>query len=202
MTERTADGGTVAPLVGTLPPQCQRDLDALRRFVHAAISQASPATPVSPSDFRDVLLTGATGFMGRFFLCDLLQQKADLVVHCLVRADSAEHGQERVRAALQQAEIWDESFAPRIQVVVGDIGETRFGLPAEQFDSLCQQIDAVYYLAADINLTSSYTMLRTEFRPPCQRWCHSYKGLGNRGWIFPGYAPGLNTEKFAPADVG
>ena len=45
-------------------------------------------------------------------------------------------------------------------------------------------------------------MLRTEFRPPCQRWCHSYKGLGNRGWIFPGYAPGLNTEKFAPADVG
>ena len=160
MTERTADGGTVAPLVGTLPPQCQRDLDALRRFVHAAISQASPATPVSPSDFRDVLLTGATGFMGRFFLCDLLQQKADLVVHCLVRADSAEHGQERVRAALQQAEIWDESFAPRIQVVVGDIGETRFGLPAEQFDSLCQQIDAVYYLAADINLTSSYMSIR------------------------------------------
>ena len=45
-------------------------------------------------------------------------------------------------------------------------------------------------------------MLRTEFRPPCQRSCHSYKGLGNRGWIFPGYAPGLNTEKFAPADVG
>lgn len=46
------------------------------------------------------------------------------------------------------------------------------------------------------------SILRAEFRPPCQRWCHSYKGLGSRGWICPGYAPGLNAEKFAPADVG
>ena len=80
MAERTADGETVAPLVGTLPPQCQRDVDALRRFVHTTVSQESPAAPVSPRDFRDVLLTGATGFMGRFFLCDLLRQNADLVV--------------------------------------------------------------------------------------------------------------------------
>ena len=45
-------------------------------------------------------------------------------------------------------------------------------------------------------------ILRTVLKPPCQRWCHSCKGLGNRGWIFPGYDPGLNAEKFAPADVG
>ena len=160
MAERTADGETVAPLVGTLPPQCQRDVDVLRRFVHTTVSQESPAAPVSSSDFRDVLLTGATGFMGRFFLCDLLRQNADLVVHCIVRANNVDHGFGRLRAALQQGGIWDESFAPRIQAVVGNVGETRFGLPAEQFDSLCQQIDAVYHLAADISLTSSYADIR------------------------------------------
>ena len=160
MAERTADSVGVDPLAGTLPPQCQRDVDALRRFVHTTISQESPAAPVSPGKFRDVLLTGVTGFMGRFFLCDLLRQNADLVVHCIVRANDVDHGFERLRAALQQGGIWDESFAPRIQVVVGDVGETRCGLPAEQFDSLCQQIDAVYHLAADISLTSSYVDIR------------------------------------------
>ena len=121
----------------------------------------APAAAVSPSDFKEVFLTGATGFIGRFFLLDLLQQNTDLVVHCIVRADNAKHGFERIRAALQQADIWDERVASRIRVVVGDIGQTQFGLPAEQFDSLCQQIDAVYHLAADINLTSSYVAIRT-----------------------------------------
>ena len=161
MIEKNVADTAVAPLVGSLPPHCQRDVDTLRRFVHETISREAPAAAVSPSDFKEVFLTGATGFIGRFFLLDLLQQNSDLVVHCIVRADNAKHGFERIRAALQQADIWDEKFASRIRVVVGDIGQTQFGLPAEQFDSLCQRIDAVYHLAADINLTSSYVAIRT-----------------------------------------
>ena len=161
MIEKTVADTAVAPLVGSLPPHCQRDVDTLRRFVHETISREAPAAAVSPSDFKEVFLTGATGFIGRFFLLDILQQSTDLVVHCIVRADNAKHGFERIRAALQEAEIWDERFASRIRVVVGDIGQTQFGLPAEQFDSLCQRIDAVYHLAADINLTSSYLDIRT-----------------------------------------
>ena len=128
MTEKTVVDTAVAPLVGSLPPHCQRDVDTLRRFVHTSVSQGSPAAPVSPADFREVLLTGATGFIGRFLLRDLLQQHADLIVHCVVRADHAEHGFERLRDTLQHAEVWDEEFAPRIRVVVGDIGQARFGL--------------------------------------------------------------------------
>ena len=160
MTEKIAVDTAVAPLVGALPPHCQRDVDSLRRFVHATVSAEAPSGAVSPSEFREVLLTGTTGFMGRFFLHDLLRQNAGLSAHCIVRADSARHGLERIRAALQQAEIWDDSFAPRIRPVVGDIGQTRFGLSAERFDSLCQRVDAVYHLAADINLASSYLDIR------------------------------------------
>ncbi|MYF90163.1 MAG: hypothetical protein F4186_13055, partial [Boseongicola sp. SB0676_bin_33] len=92
MLNATNTSPGVQPLAGTLPPQCGRDVDTLRRFVHALVSQQSPADPVSPPDFREVLLTGATGFIGRFFLCDLLQQDTRFVVHCVVRADGAEHG--------------------------------------------------------------------------------------------------------------
>ena len=160
MTEKTVADTAVAPLVGSLPPHCQRDVDTLRRFVHTSVSQESPADPVSPADFREVLLTGATGFIGCFLLRDLLQQHADLVVHCVVRADNAKHGFERLRDTLQRAEVWDEEFAPRIRVVVGDITEIRFGLSEADFADLCQRIDAVYHFAAEISLATSYTAIR------------------------------------------
>ena len=160
MTEKTVADTAVAPLVGSLPPHCQRDVDTLRRFVHTAVSQESPADPVSPADFREVLLTGVTGFIGRFLLRDLLQQNADLIVHCVIRADHAEHGFERLRDALRQAKIWDEAFTPRIRVVIGDIGQARFGLSDADFSGLCHRIDAVYHLAADISLATSYNAIR------------------------------------------
>ena len=81
-----------------------------------------PPAAVPVADVREVLLTGATGFVGRFVLRDLLRMDGGLVVHCLVRAADREHGLQRLRAALEEAEIWDEAFAARIRVVPGDIG--------------------------------------------------------------------------------
>ena len=89
-----------------------------------------------------------------------MNQTEDLIVHCLVRADNPGQGLDRVREALEQAELWDEAFAQRIQVVVGDIGQARFNLDSASFTDLCQRVDAVYHLAADINLTSSYLDIR------------------------------------------
>ena len=160
MLPTAADSVSIAPLVGTLPPQCQKDLDALRRFIHTTVSQSSPADAVAPEEFGEVLLTGATGFVGRFVLRDLLRKKADLVVHCLVRANGSEHAFQRLRDAMRQAEIWDEAFAPRIRVVVGDIAKPRFGLGASNFDDLCGRIDAVYHLAADLSLAKPYAAFR------------------------------------------
>ncbi len=160
MTESTNADMTVEPITGALPALCQRDVNTLRRFVHTTVSQGSPDDPVSPDDFREVLLTGATGFVGRYLLRDLLRQHADLVVHCVIRADHAEHGFERLRDALRHANIWDEALTPRIRVVIGDIGQARFGLSDADFSGLCHRIDAVYHLAADISLATSYNAIR------------------------------------------
>ena len=151
----------VPPLVGRMPMQCRRDLDSLRSFVHSTIGEESPAEPISANDFREVLLTGATGFVGRFLLHELLRQNDGLIVHCLVRADGIEHGFARIRAALEQAEIWDDALGSRIRVAVGDICAPRFGMSDADFDDLCRRIDAVYHLAADLSLVSSYASIRT-----------------------------------------
>ena len=161
MAERSAASEKVPPLVGQLPPQCRRDVDDLRRFVHSTIARESPAAPVPPSEFREVLLTGATGFVGRFLLRELLRQDDSLIVHCLVRADGVEHGFARIRAALEHADIWDDAFGSRIRVAAGDICAARFGLSDAEFDDLCRRIDAVYHLAADLSLVSSYASIRT-----------------------------------------
>ncbi len=160
MTEPNSGDRAVPPLVGQLPPQCQKDVDELRRIVHAALAQETPAAPVSPTDFQEVLLTGATGFVGRFFLRELLRQNERLIVHCLVRAESAEHGFERLRDALEQAEVWEEEWAPRLRVVSGDIVEERFGLSESAFDVLSRRIDAVYHVASNVGLVLSYADIR------------------------------------------
>ena len=156
----TAADRRIAPLTGTLPPPCQRDLDGLRAFVRRAIGDGTPAAAVPVADVREVLLTGATGFVGRFVLRDLLRMDGGPVVHCLVRAADAEHGLDRLRAAMEEAEIWDEAFAARIRVVAGDLCEARLGLSQAGFDDLARRIDAVHHFAADVNLSTSYLAIR------------------------------------------
>ncbi len=157
-----APGDQVAPLTGTLPPHCRADLTALRGFVRSAVTEGTAADAVSPVDFQHVLVTGATGWVGRFLLRDLLTHNPVLTVHCLVRADSPERGLERVRAAMEHADIWDDTFAPRIRVHAGDITQPRLGQSSPDFNRLCQRIDAVYHLAARLSLTAGYTAIRRD----------------------------------------
>ena len=150
----------IPPLTGSLPPHCQIDLTALRSFVREAVTRATPAKAVSPTDFRHVLVTGATGFLGRFLVRDLLTRDSRLTVHCIVRGDDREQGFERLRTNMEHAEVWDDGFAPRIRVHAGDVAEPRFRLSDSRFRVLCEEIDAVYHLAATLSLSSSYRAIR------------------------------------------
>ena len=81
-------------------------------------------------------------------------------MHCLVRADSPARGLDRIREGMAAAEIWDDALAERITVWTGDIGEPLLGLAEEDFARLAGEVDAVYHLAADLNLISSYPAVR------------------------------------------
>jgi hypothetical protein len=55
--------------------------------------------------WKNLFLTGATGFLGAFMLADLLSQKEQPVVKCLVRCKSEADGIERLRKTLNKFEI-------------------------------------------------------------------------------------------------
>ncbi|HQV93621.1 MAG TPA: amino acid adenylation domain-containing protein, partial [Anaerolineales bacterium] len=104
---------------------------------------------------KKILLTGATGFVGAFLLHDLLKQtSAD--IYCLLRADDITQGLNRLERNLNSYQLWDESFAPRIQPVLGDLGSPQFGLSDEAFNELANQIDWIYHNGAMVNFVYPY----------------------------------------------
>ena len=159
--EGPAPGALSVPLLrGALPPLCQRDLGTLRRLVRSLLSGRRPEAPAPPSALAEVLVTGATGFVGRFLVRDLLCQDPDRIVHCIVRAESAADGHRRLAEKMEEAGVWDDAYRARLRVHAGDLSKARFGLDESAFALLCRRVDAVYHFAADVGLAAPYPALR------------------------------------------
>ncbi len=104
---------------------------------------------------REILLTGATGFLGAYLLRELLDGTTARV-HCLVRADSEEAALERVRQNLAQYGIWQDGDAGRILPQLGDLSQPLLGIPEEDFERLGAKIDSVYHNGAMVNFIHPY----------------------------------------------
>ncbi|MFI1002971.1 thioester reductase domain-containing protein [Streptomyces galbus] len=111
------------------------------------------------TDPDEVLLTGASGFLGAFLLRDLMR-RTRARVHCLVRGadDAAAHA--RLRASLEWYRVWDEIDPDRLSVLAGDLARPLLGLPEETFDGLARTVDAVYHAGATVHWLHPYTALR------------------------------------------
>ncbi|WP_443072524.1 thioester reductase domain-containing protein [Streptomyces sp. NBC_01485] len=110
-------------------------------------------------DPREVLLTGATGFLGAFLLRDLMRTTRARV-HCLIRARDEADALVRLRANLEWYRIWDQVDPDRLTLVVGDLAEPALGLAPEHFDTLARTVDAVYHAGAAVNWVQPYTNLK------------------------------------------
>jgi thioester reductase-like protein len=118
-----------------------------------------PASGRAPSAATDVLLTGATGFLGAFLLHDLLRA-TDSRVHCLVRCRDLPDGNARLRRSLEHYLLWEEEFAQRIVPVPGDLSERTLGLSTDLYQSLANGIATIYHNGAQVNLLQAYSALR------------------------------------------
>ncbi|WP_312866545.1 thioester reductase domain-containing protein [Streptomyces boluensis] len=149
-----ADPGT-----GGAGPASRDEVDFPAEVRLAADIVPAAETVRSTADPREILLTGATGFLGAFLLRDLLRDTRGRV-HCLVRAADAADGLRRLRENLEWYQVWDEADAHRIEVVVGDLAEPRLGLAEDAFDALARTVDVVYHAGATVHWLRPYTSLR------------------------------------------
>ncbi len=117
-----------------------------------------PAGPaIAPP--RLALVTGATGFLGRYAVRALLHD-TDLRLVCLVRAADREQARARLLEALARVGVSDLARLDRVDAVCGDVALAGLGLDAAGFAALANAVDAVYHCAAEVNWARSYRQLR------------------------------------------
>jgi thioester reductase-like protein len=107
---------------------------------------------------REVLLTGATGFLGAHLLAELLAA-TDARVWCLVRAQGDADARARIAAAAARYEL----TAPpedRVVPITGDLAQPGLGLSPETFRELARDIDVIYHVGALVNFVYPYQALR------------------------------------------
>jgi fatty acid CoA ligase FadD9 len=138
----------------------------LDNFIDAATLAAAPALPQPSTEVRTVLLTGATGFLGRYLALEWLE-RMDLVdgkVIALVRARSDEDARARLDKIFDSGDPkllahYRQLAADHLEVIAGDKGEANLGLDQETWQRLADTVDLIVDPAALVNHVLPYSEL-------------------------------------------
>eukprot|EP00977_Amphora_coffeiformis_P007314 scaffold1586_cov158-Amphora_coffeaeformis.AAC.3 len=199
-----SDGFTakVRQVAATLPPDCKRAFFQLKTYLRDLGDAAlAPATPVR--DMRNVMLTGATGFVGRHFIVDLLKCPDVHIetIFCPVRAKNDDEAFQRVINAMKAAGVWDQGFSSRIYAFAADLQDDKFDCSTEIYNKLVAKVDAVYHFASDLSLSASFETLEKKncrFFRPIARLCLSVRRkslfLASTLGIFPQYTANFGQD--------
>ncbi|MFS4097109.1 non-ribosomal peptide synthetase [Streptomyces sp. AF1A] len=142
---------------GEAPPEAP--VAAMRADIRLGDGITGFPAPKRPGGVDDILLTGATGFLGAFLLDELLRATG-ATVHCLVRAEDEAGAQRRLERTLSGYGLWDAARAHRVRALAGDLAAPRLGLADDAYRALAGRIDAIYHAGAAVNLVLPYEELR------------------------------------------
>ncbi|GAA2431224.1 amino acid adenylation domain-containing protein [Streptomyces mauvecolor] len=151
---------TVAALARTVEGGAVDDVDlAAEARLDPSITVNRANTP-RPHDPQEVLLTGATGFLGSFLLAELLRVHTDATVTCVVRASGPDEAAARVERSLARYGLWDESLHKRVNAVAGDLEQPLLGLPEGEFTALADRVDVIYHNGARVHHVDPYRRMK------------------------------------------
>jgi fatty acid CoA ligase FadD9 len=138
----------------------------LDKFIDASTLAAAPSLPQPSAEVRTVLLTGATGFLGRYLALEWLE-RMDLVdgkLICLVRAKTDEDARARLDRTFDSGDPnllahYRELAAEHLEVIAGDKGEANLGLDSATWQRLADTVDLIVDPAALVNHVLPYSEL-------------------------------------------
>jgi fatty acid CoA ligase FadD9 len=137
----------------------------LDKFLDAKTLAAAPSLPGPSAEVRTVLLTGATGFLGRYLALEWLE-RMDMVdgkVICLVRAKDDATARERLDKTFDSGDPkllrHYRELTDHLEVIAGDKGEANLGLDPETWQRLADSVDLIVDPAALVNHVLPYSQL-------------------------------------------
>jgi fatty acid CoA ligase FadD9 len=138
----------------------------LDEFLDSDALHAAASLPGPTSEVRTVLLTGATGFLGRYLALEWLE-RMDLVdgkLICIVRAKDDDAARARLDATFDSGdpkllEHYQTLAAEHLEVFAGDKGEANLGLSDDTWQRLADTVDLIVDPAALVNHVLPYSQL-------------------------------------------
>jgi fatty acid CoA ligase FadD9 len=138
----------------------------LEKFIDGATLQTATTLPSPGDEVRAVLLTGVTGFLGRFLVLQWLERLAPVggTLVCLVRAKDDVAARERLDQIFHSGDPellahYRHLAAGHLQVVAGDKGQPKLGLDHKVWQRLAHTVDAIVDPAALVNHLLPYDQL-------------------------------------------
>lgn len=106
-----------------------------------------------------ILVTGATGLLGRHLVKDLLRRTAR-PIYCLIRNPTGESVESAQQRLVQTLGLITQDLR-RLNILVGDLKFKDFGLESPGLRTLGHSISDIVHCAADTNMLSPYSGLLT-----------------------------------------
>ncbi|EJZ09834.1 acyl-CoA dehydrogenase [Mycolicibacterium vaccae ATCC 25954] len=137
----------------------------LDRFLDEATLAHAAALPGPSGEVRTVLLTGATGFLGRYLALHWLEQMSLVggTVIALIRAKDDAAARARLDATFSSdprlLAHYRELAAEHLEVLAGDKGEADLGLTRATWQRLADTVDLIVDPAALVNHVLPYRQL-------------------------------------------
>lgn len=137
----------------------------LEKFIDQQTLAKAPTLPRPGDAVQTVLLTGATGFLGRFQSLAWLERLAETggKLICVVRGANTAQARQRFEAVLEtDAELtghFRALAANHLEVLPGDIGLPRLGLDEGTWARLTETVDLIVHPAAHVNHVLPYNQL-------------------------------------------
>ncbi|RKG72526.1 amino acid adenylation domain-containing protein [Corallococcus exercitus] len=153
-------GSTGGTEPGGLTPAMLADAELGEDVVPSTTAEAwARELPHRGHGFRQVLLTGATGFVGAHLLHQFLI-RTDARIICPVRAKDEAQGMERLRSALAGQKLPVTGLEARVLALPADLSLPLLGLDAARFRGLAAECDAVIHNAAVVSVVREYGSLQ------------------------------------------
>jgi fatty acid CoA ligase FadD9 len=138
----------------------------LNKFVDAATLSTAPNLPGPAREIRTVLLTGATGFLGRYLTLEWLERMSlvDGKVICLVRARDDQEARQRLDATFDSGDPkllahYRDMASGHLEVIAGDKADEGLGVDPQTWQRLADTVDLIVDPAALVNHVLPYSQL-------------------------------------------
>jgi fatty acid CoA ligase FadD9 len=137
----------------------------LDKFIDEAILEKAPKLPRPGAELKTVLMTGATGFLGRFQALAWLERslKTGGKVILLARGSDAANARKRIDDTFDTDPKLMQHFQAlaekHLEVLPGDIGEANLGLDEDTWKRLAETVDLIVHPAAHVNHVLPYNQL-------------------------------------------